>query len=495
MWDDTNGTWEYSTNSGFSWTAFGAVSDTEAVLLDELSLVRFVPDTNFSGTAGDIDFRAWDQTSGTTGQTNVDVSTNGLTTAFSTATERATLVVTITNAEPVNAVPGAQSMNENKTLVFSTATLNPISVSDADIGVGDLEVTISVADGTLTLFQTSGLVFSVGTGSGDATMTFTGSVTDINLALDGMQYDPTAAWTGNETLTITTSDQSNEPGANLTTQYAFETDGSDSVGSNDVTLINGAAVVADSERGNVLETDGIDDYANVPAPVTSGLSEFSVSFWVKTTESGSNSNYWERPTLFGTREPSAGSEDFVINTDNGYIGMWSGLSGTNDVYMSTTTQINDGQWHMITISNDGSNASMYVDGAFEALLDTGDGLINQDFTIGALNTGTGVEHFHEGRFDEVRVWDRGLTSVEIINLHPKIDTDTVSITVNPNTPPTANADAYGTDEDTVLNVPALTGLVSNDTDPDTVDTLTVQSVDDSATAGNVTWKRRRELRL
>ena len=32
------------------------------------------------------------------------------------------------------------------------------------------------------------------------------------------------------------------------------------------------------------------------------------------------------------------------------------------VYMSSTTQINDDQWHMITVSNDGANATLYVDG-------------------------------------------------------------------------------------------------------------------------------------
>ena len=68
------------------------------------------------------------------------------------------------------------------------------------------------------------------------------------------------------------------------------------------------------------------------------------------------------------------------------------------------------------------------------------------------------------------------------------DTATVTITITGvNDATTANADAYGTDEDTVLNVLVGAGLVQNDTDIDTNDTLTVAGVDDSGTTGNVTW--------
>ena len=64
--DDANGTWEYSVNGGTNWTAFGAVSNTAAVLLDTGSQtrIRFVPNPDFNVNLGipTIEFRAWDQT-------------------------------------------------------------------------------------------------------------------------------------------------------------------------------------------------------------------------------------------------------------------------------------------------------------------------------------------------------------------------------------------------------------------------------------------------
>jgi ELWxxDGT repeat protein len=59
------GTWQYSTNDGASWTAFGEVSSTSATLLKALDAtkIRFVPATGWSGTAS-ISYNAWDQTDG-----------------------------------------------------------------------------------------------------------------------------------------------------------------------------------------------------------------------------------------------------------------------------------------------------------------------------------------------------------------------------------------------------------------------------------------------
>ena len=70
--DNTNGTWEYTTNGGGVWTAFGTPSTSAARLLaaDADTSVRFVPDADWNGTVTDgITFHAWDQTSGTAGGT------------------------------------------------------------------------------------------------------------------------------------------------------------------------------------------------------------------------------------------------------------------------------------------------------------------------------------------------------------------------------------------------------------------------------------------
>src|SRR5207249_47463 len=99
----------------------------------------------------------------------------------------------------VNSVPGLQSTDEDTTLTFNAANTNKISTSDADIADtagGKFKVTLSVTHGTLSLSGTTGLAFTIGDGTADATMVFTGLPADVNAALDGLRYFPTADYNG-----------------------------------------------------------------------------------------------------------------------------------------------------------------------------------------------------------------------------------------------------------------------------------------------------------
>ena len=77
--DNTNGSWEFSTNGGSTWTAFGSPGTDAARLLaaNPDTFVRFVPDPNWNGTVTNgITFHAWDQTDGINGD-EVDLLASG----------------------------------------------------------------------------------------------------------------------------------------------------------------------------------------------------------------------------------------------------------------------------------------------------------------------------------------------------------------------------------------------------------------------------------
>jgi len=134
-----------------------------------------------------------------------------------TTTGSATRGITITsvNDAPVNAVPGPQGTPQNTPLVFSG--VSQISVSDADAGTSAIQITLTASHGTLTLSGTSGLSFSFsdgnGTGAGDgtadATMTFRGTLTNVNAALNGMTFTPTAGFGGAASVVMTSHDLGN----------------------------------------------------------------------------------------------------------------------------------------------------------------------------------------------------------------------------------------------------------------------------------------------
>jgi hypothetical protein len=113
------------------------------------------------------------------------------------------------NQAPVNTVPAAQNVLEDNTLVFSGAGSNALAIADADAGNNPVEVTLAATGGVISLGGNSGLSFTNGDGAGDATMTFTGTVANINNALGGLSYSPGADFNGPASLTLTTNDRGN----------------------------------------------------------------------------------------------------------------------------------------------------------------------------------------------------------------------------------------------------------------------------------------------
>ena len=110
--DDGNGTWQYFNTTTATWSSFGSVSETGALLLRSSDLVRFVPDGN-NGTQATFEYYAWDRTSGTEfGLENVSAGNRGGTTAFSLTSGEAYIIVTPVNDAPVAPASFAGSVFE-----------------------------------------------------------------------------------------------------------------------------------------------------------------------------------------------------------------------------------------------------------------------------------------------------------------------------------------------------------------------------------------------
>ena len=113
---------------------------------------------------------------------------------------------------PVDTVPASQWTPENTPLFFATANGNALSVADFDAGNNPVEVSLSADTGTLTLPTLAGLTLSQGTGSDDTATTFTGTLSAINTALNGLRFDPTPDFLGLAVVGISTDDLSTGTG-------------------------------------------------------------------------------------------------------------------------------------------------------------------------------------------------------------------------------------------------------------------------------------------
>lgn len=121
-----------------------------------------------------------------------------------------TVTVVSVNDLPVNSVPTARTTNEDTAIVFSSGNSNAITVGDND-SLNDpsitLTTTVSIGSGKGTLTATTGGGATIN-GNGTTTVQIIGTVTQINAALEGLTYAPTADANGNAytTLTVATND-------------------------------------------------------------------------------------------------------------------------------------------------------------------------------------------------------------------------------------------------------------------------------------------------
>jgi plastocyanin len=201
---------------------------------------------------------------GTTSGIVISVSDGHITAALSSFD----LTVSNTNDAPVITLPSAPGVHENDSAV---ALADNIQVADDD---GDAQtLSITVTGGTISL-AASGLTLISGDGQDDANLVFSGSLVDINSALDAMTFTPTAHLSGSQVASIQLNVDDGQGGSSSQT-LSFD------ISPSDVPVINLPTVppvTEDSQNvaigaallGNIIISDGDQDSQTVTLTITGG---------------------------------------------------------------------------------------------------------------------------------------------------------------------------------------------------------------------------------
>jgi hypothetical protein len=182
------------TNNGVTLNAGDSVSAADIAA----GLLVFTPTAHSNGAPeATFTFQVQDNGGIANGGVDLDQSANTV-----------TINVNAVNDAPINSVPlAAQNVNEEATLTFSTGTGNAITISDVDVGSGNETVTLTVTGGTLALGSHAGLVsFSP---DNAASITLTGTVANVNAAMNGLTYTGNLNFNGTDTLVVSTNDNGN----------------------------------------------------------------------------------------------------------------------------------------------------------------------------------------------------------------------------------------------------------------------------------------------
>ena len=190
-----------------------------------------------------------------------------------------------------------------------------------------------------------------------------------------------------------------------------------STNSNEGTIY-GATLDDGGKMGKALSLDGVDDYFNLgsPANLDLGTGDFSISAWIKTTGSSQRDIVTDYNTAGGNK-----GYFFIVTTASALQGNIYDPSAAQVI--STSGIIKDNTWHHAVFTQTRSSTTglkLYLDGAETAYSlqnnPTAIGSItntNANTLIGAETDGAGTVNYFNGLIDDVRIYNKVLSLLEI----------------------------------------------------------------------------------
>ena len=209
-------------------------------------------------------------------------------------------------------------------------------------------------------------------------------------------------------------------------------------GENDGTIVGTPKVVAGQVK-DALEFDGLDDYVNLTnlGDFGSQMGTSTFEAWIKTSFKANWTTLFkviDRDCSMGwglDLNASSHFDQIVFKKDaiNRYMRHKLGKNGCRSTTSGTPVSIFDGKWHHIVHVNDTyvdkaglelREQPLYIDGKLHppglSIVTALDIFIPfmETVYLGAGNTRGKAERFFSGRIDEVRIYNRPLTHVEVL---------------------------------------------------------------------------------
>ncbi|MDP3744555.1 MAG: LamG-like jellyroll fold domain-containing protein [Methylotenera sp.] len=196
----------------------------------------------------------------------------------------------------------------------------------------------------------------------------------------------------------------------------------DIISSNNGTATNGTLTTSSTGIGQGIcrlgVFDGTNDYINIPTIYNQLKGTFSFSAWLNTTQVGNNVD-WQAPGITGVEQNGGQNDIFIGWLDaSGRIG----LNVKNDNSFTSTSSVNNGQWHHVVFTRDMASGltKIYVDGVLQNTRTQGTGLIGNTFNgIGIVrntSSSTAPKYFN-GKLDEILIFNNILTDANVTQIY------------------------------------------------------------------------------
>jgi len=180
----------------------------------------------------------------------------------------------------------------------------------------------------------------------------------------------------------------------------------------------GSVTLSTNYNGPALQFDGVNDFFEFPRHISN---DFTIEYWVKTTQTGSTGSQWYNgrgivdANISGITSPQRDFGTSLLGNKLAFgIGGYMGFGTYTPVTIQSTTPINSGQWIHVAVTRREATGELkiYINGVLDA---AGFTPIHGSVTTPNIRVGglQGTNSFFNGSIDDVRVWQYVRTPAQI----------------------------------------------------------------------------------
>src|SRR5215213_668495 len=169
------------------------------------------------------------------------------------------------------------------------------------------------------------------------------------------------------------------------------------------------------------------------------LNQFSIAVWFKTNNTDPHVSFLVNKGGFGSEASGENMNYGFWITYLGHLQAGFEAKDSSNYFVTSKKPVNDNKWHYATVTYDGSLLKLFIDGVLDHSIKTKNA--KPDITgknrIAIAANSLFKDKLYVGEVDEVRIWDRSLTTAEVYDAYTQnkfnLDNQLVFVSFGDNT--------------------------------------------------------------
>ena len=149
------------------------------------------------------------------------------------------------------------------------------------------------------------------------------------------------------------------------------------------------------------------------------LVQFSIAAWFKTSNTDPTVSFLVNKGGFGSEAQGENMNYGIWLTYLGHLQAGFEATDSSNYFVTSKKPVNDNKWHYVTVTYDGSILKLFIDGVLDASINTNNSKpdnTGQNKIAIAANS-LYKDKLYLGDVDEVRIWNRALTTAEVYDAY------------------------------------------------------------------------------